>query len=95
MGSQKKEAILQAKWAVNFVKKAKWAKNELLSFWIAVQPCSAAAESLFNSTVLYSSAAVIFGLPGTLLCCKTLFSFPTRVYTEKTDVVEMGFCPSS
>ena len=29
MGSQKKEAILQAKWAVNFVKKAKWAKNEL------------------------------------------------------------------
>ena len=29
MGSQKKEAILQAKWAVNFVKKTKWAKNEL------------------------------------------------------------------
>ena len=29
MGSHKKEAILQAKWAVNFVKKAKWAKNEL------------------------------------------------------------------
>ena len=29
MGSQKKEAILQAKWAVNFVKKAKWANNEL------------------------------------------------------------------
>ena len=29
MGSQKKGAILQAKWAVNFVKKAKWAKNEL------------------------------------------------------------------
>jgi hypothetical protein len=24
IGSQKKEAILQAKWAVNFVKKAKW-----------------------------------------------------------------------
>ena len=31
MGSQKKEAILQAKWAVNFVQKAKWAKNELLN----------------------------------------------------------------
>ena len=30
MGSQKKEAILQAKWAVNFVKKAKWAKIEFL-----------------------------------------------------------------
>ena len=29
MGSQKKETILQAKWAVNFVKKVKWAKNEL------------------------------------------------------------------
>jgi len=29
MDSQKQEAILQVKWAVNFVKKAKWAKNEL------------------------------------------------------------------
>ena len=28
-GSQKKEAILQAKWAVNLVKKANWAKNQL------------------------------------------------------------------
>ena len=36
MGSQKKGAMLQAKWAVNFVKNAKWAKNELyMSFWIA------------------------------------------------------------
>ena len=32
MGSQKEEAILQAKWAVNFVQKAKWAKNEL---WVS------------------------------------------------------------
>ena len=30
MDSQKKEAILQAKWAVNFVKKAKWAKNDCM-----------------------------------------------------------------
>jgi len=28
MGSQEQKAILQAKWAVNFIKKAKWAKNE-------------------------------------------------------------------
>ena len=60
MGSQKKEAILHAKWAVNFVQKAKWAKNELCvsglhgsSHVLLVQPSSA--------------AAVIFGgLPGTL-----------------------------
>ena len=31
MGSQKKEAILQTKWAVNFVKKAKWAKNDYMA----------------------------------------------------------------
>ena len=67
MGSQKKEAILQAKWAVDFVKKAKWAKNEL---WVSGLHGSShfhSRESLFNSTTLYSSAAVIFGgLPGTL-----------------------------
>ena len=28
-GQPRKEAILQAKWAINFVQKAKWAKNEL------------------------------------------------------------------
>ena len=34
---------------------------------LLVQPSSAAAERIFNSTVLYSLAAVIFGgLPGTL-----------------------------
>ena len=31
MGSQKKEAILQAKWAVHFVKKAKWATNDYIA----------------------------------------------------------------
>ncbi len=49
MGSQKKEAILQAKWAANFVKKSQeWA----LTFWIALatsfQPSSAAAERVFS-----------------------------------------------
>ena len=29
MGSQKKEAILQAKWAANFVKKAKWLPGKM------------------------------------------------------------------
>ena len=32
MGSQKKEVILQAKWAVDFVKKAKMGKEWDLSF---------------------------------------------------------------
>ena len=55
MGSQKKEAILQAKWTVNFVQKGKWAKNELCdsglhgsSHFLLVQPSSAAAERVFS-----------------------------------------------
>ena len=55
MGSQKKEAILQTKWAVSFVQKAKWAKNELWvsglhgsSHFLLVQPSSAAAERVFS-----------------------------------------------
>ena len=43
----------------------KWANAFRLV--LSVQPSSAAAESLFNSTTHYNSAAVIFGgLPGTL-----------------------------
>ena len=55
MGSQNKEAILQAKWAVNFVQKVKRAKNELWvsglhgsSLFLLVQPSSAAAERVFS-----------------------------------------------
>ena len=35
MGSQKKEAILQAKWAVNFVKKSKIINGQRMSFNLA------------------------------------------------------------
>ena len=52
MGSQKKEAILQAKWAANFVKKSKMGQEWALTFWIALatsfQPSSAAAERVFS-----------------------------------------------
>ena len=55
MGSQKKEAILQAKWAVNFVKKQKRMSFEFLDCManafrlvLLVQPSSATAERVFS-----------------------------------------------
>ena len=61
MGSQKKEAILQAKWAVNLLKKAKWERmsslpakllesSKAIGFRLVllVQPSSAVAERVFS-----------------------------------------------
>ena len=75
MGSQKKEAILQAKWAVNFVKKAKWAKNDYMAVSedvpTDINPVawwkSHAMELPKWANAFRLSAAIIFGgLPETL-----------------------------
>ena len=51
-------------WKSHVMELPKWANAFRLV--LLVQPSSAAAESLFDCTALYSSAAIIFGgLPGT------------------------------
>ncbi len=85
MGSQKKEAILQAKWAVNFVQKAKWAKNELWvsglhysSHFLLVQPSHAAAERIFS--ILQFSSSHLWRITwNSLLCCNTPCSLDSLI----------------